>query len=246
MKKDYEIKMWHQDIILIVDNIMTKEMHMNLIKSYESPLTKTIPGGIYKKGLDESIDACDHSVTLLGRSKHTFSYEQACFDVLQEVGQVDFGNLTMNVPEKYPREDRTKEGIYTSGALLGVQYTTYDKDQHFDWHQDCVLHELASIDKSYWLNWRSWSITTFLNDDYEGGIFRVVDLFKQEVFVKPKKYRTVMFRSFLPHKVDAITSGKREQAVHWVYTEDTYQEQEKQISQSIRDIYNKKEVNHGI
>ena len=235
----YRPKLWHHNVILVVDNLMTPEMHDNIIQASKSPLNRTTKGGIYEQELDESIDACDHDVTLMRRSKLTWDYEKACFDALADYGAVEDGNLTIDIPKKYPREDRTKEGIFNSGAHLGVQYMTYDKDQHFDWHQDCVLNKLAHIDKSYWLNWRSWSVSTFLNDDYEGGIFRVLDIHKNEITVKPKKYRTVFFRSFLPHKVDKITSGRREQAVHWIYTEDTYQEQEKQISNHIRNIYNK-------
>tara|TARA_Y100001937_G_scaffold128103_1_gene202503 strand:- start:584 stop:1654 length:1071 start_codon:yes stop_codon:yes gene_type:complete len=223
-------QLWHQNCVLIVDDLITPEMHENILKAADSPYHPTNVGGLYKQSIDDTKDICDNKVTTIRKSKLTYKYQKACFDLLDDFGQVKYGNLTLDTPKKWNSPIANKNGVY---------YMTYDKDQHFEWHKDNILTEEADQTIAPWLNWRSWTVTTFLNDDYDGGVFKIKDIYRNELTIKPKKYRTVLFRSFLRHKVEPVMSGTRKQLVHWVHTEDTYQTQEKEVSKLIRDIYNK-------
>tara|TARA_Y100000592_G_C5464654_1_gene316017 strand:+ start:1252 stop:2322 length:1071 start_codon:yes stop_codon:yes gene_type:complete len=223
-------QLWHQNCILIVDNLITPEMHKDILNASKSPLHETIPGGIYEKSLEESKIACDNAVTVIRKSKLTIPYQSRCLELLDDFGQFESTNLTYNTPKKYKGKTPLRDGVY---------YMTYDKDQHFDWHIDAKLDVESCQETAPWLNWRCWTATTFLNDDYEGGVFEISDIQRNIAKIKPKKYRTVIFRSFLNHKVTPVISGVRKQLVHWIHTENTYIEQEKEVSKLIRDIYNK-------
>lgn len=96
-----------------------------------------------------------------------------------------------------------------------LQYTVYNKDDHYDWHID-------SHGKSYDNGLiRKLSFTLFLNEDYEGGDFRICephpnpDKITQQLF-KPKTGTMVIFPSHKWHKVSKVTSGIRKTLVGWI------------------------------
>jgi PKHD-type hydroxylase len=96
-----------------------------------------------------------------------------------------------------------------------LQYTVYNKDDHYDWHID-------SHGKSYDNGLiRKLSFTLFLNEDYEGGDFRICephpnpDKITQQLF-KPKTGTMVVFPSFVHHKVSPVTRGVRKTLVGWI------------------------------
>ena len=96
-----------------------------------------------------------------------------------------------------------------------LQYTIYNIGDHYDWHID-------SHKKPYDNGLiRKLSFTLCLNNDYEGGDFRIslphpntdkviVDSFKL------KKGTMIVFPSHIWHKVDKVTKGTRKSLVGWV------------------------------
>ena len=96
-----------------------------------------------------------------------------------------------------------------------LQYSVYNIDDHYDWHIDS---HVGAYDNGLI---RKLSFTLFLNEDYEGGAFRICephpDPFKHsEQLFKPKTGSMVIFPSHKWHKVDKVTSGIRKTLVGWI------------------------------
>ena len=96
-----------------------------------------------------------------------------------------------------------------------LQYSQYNIGDHYDWHID-------SHKKPYDNGLiRKLSFTLCLNEDYEGGDFRISqphpnsDKVVVESF-KPKTGTMIVFPSHIWHKVGEVTKGTRKSLVGWV------------------------------
>ena len=98
-----------------------------------------------------------------------------------------------------------------------LQYTTYNKNDHYDWHIDSHAkpYDNGLI--------RKLSFTVCLNEDYTGGNFElsiphpVSKKTKHFKFTKVFKPGTIIiFPSFVWHKVHPVLSGVRKVLVGWV------------------------------
>jgi PKHD-type hydroxylase len=102
--------------------------------------------------------------------------------------------------------------MYDVEGLDALQYTKYGLDQHYTWHWDVAFG---------WENYqRKISLVMLLDDpeDYEGGEFEIcnngnLDDIKS---LKPNKGDILLFASWMPHRVKAVTSGSRRSVVSWV------------------------------
>jgi PKHD-type hydroxylase len=96
------------------------------------------------------------------------------------------------------------------------QYTTYkgsDKGK-YDWHMDMSMGDYESH-KTF--ETRKISLTLNLNDDYEGGKFKIITgNIKSPQTLPTKKGRCILFPSFVLHSVAPVTSGVRKSVVVWV------------------------------
>lgn len=89
-----------------------------------------------------------------------------------------------------------------------IQYTEYDDtNSHYDWHTD-LLGELDGV--------RKLTISVLLDDDFIGGDFKCDFLCRESSVIPLKKGDAIIFPSFMPHKVDKVTSGCRKSLVAWV------------------------------
>jgi PKHD-type hydroxylase len=88
----------------------------------------------------------------------------------------------------------------------------YNSGDFYDWHIDLGKYETACT--------RKISIIVFINDrhEYEGGqlIWHMTD-FKDKVIITQQKGSIVLFPSFMPHKVEKVTSGTRKVLLAWVH-----------------------------
>lgn len=101
----------------------------------------------------------------------------------------------------------------------GIQYTVYDKGDHYDWHIDAqgfLKSQMMGVSPI-----RKISLTIFLNDpeEYEGGELEL-ELFgplakERSVKFKEPKGTVIFFPSDTWHKVNPITSGVRKSIVSW-------------------------------
>lgn len=90
-----------------------------------------------------------------------------------------------------------------------IQYTEYfDNGGHYDWHQDIGPNELSI---------RKVSVTVQLSDtnDYEGGDLEILRGATPEKTVRGKG-ATVIFPSYMLHRVSPITKGTRRSLVLWL------------------------------
>ena len=96
-----------------------------------------------------------------------------------------------------------------------LQYSIYNVGDHYDWHIDSHRkpYDNGLI--------RKLSFTLCLNNDYEGGDFRIslphpnTDKVMVDSF-KLKKGTMIVFPSHIWHKVDKVTKGTRKSLVGWV------------------------------
>ena len=96
-----------------------------------------------------------------------------------------------------------------------AQYTVYQKDDYYDWHID-------THSKPYHNGMiRKLSFSICLNDEYEGGDFKICkphpisDKSKVETF-KLKKGEMIVFPSHTWHRVNKVTKGIRKALVGWI------------------------------
>ena len=96
-----------------------------------------------------------------------------------------------------------------------AQYTVYHEGDHYDWHID--NHKEPYHNGMI----RKLSFTLCLNDEFEGGDFKICEPHpitnktKEKTF-KLKKGEMIIFPSNTWHKVDKITKGIRKSLVGWV------------------------------
>tara|TARA_R110002012_G_scaffold173707_1_gene338501 strand:- start:959 stop:1558 length:600 start_codon:yes stop_codon:yes gene_type:complete len=102
-----------------------------------------------------------------------------------------------------------------------AQFTIYDKNQHYDWHQDLSYNKyLKGMNPD---TQRKLSATVQLTDEskYKGGELLFKDLkgknepeiLTNKVF--KKKGTIVVFPSYMLHKVTPVTQGIRHSLVMW-------------------------------
>lgn len=100
--------------------------------------------------------------------------------------------------------------------LNDIQYTEYlsEDEGFYTMHQDCFLESEKLSD-------RKLSLTMQLSDsnEYEGGDFIFDTAFvstKPDRRLLKKKGAVLVFPSFMTHKVEPVTKGKRKSLVAWI------------------------------
>ena len=94
------------------------------------------------------------------------------------------------------------------GFQTELQLANYEGDGFFEWHMDFGAGGLSS---------RKLSITVQLSDptEYEGGELQF--MINQNTVTAPKeKGTTIIFPSFILHRVTKVTSGSRKSIVGWI------------------------------
>lgn len=91
-------------------------------------------------------------------------------------------------------------------------YTAEHKD-HYNWHVDNSTQSIYKDQE------RKLSISLVLSDpnEYEGGELEFNYYHEFEVSCKPPKGSAIIFPSWIPHKVNPVTKGKRISLVGWVH-----------------------------
>jgi len=96
-----------------------------------------------------------------------------------------------------------------------IQYAEYDGKRlgNYDWHVDMALGHASE----YAPDMRKLSLSLLLNDDFEGGEFQIASskgTLNEDLPMR--KGRTILFPSFMMHRVKPVTKGKRKSLVIWV------------------------------
>ena len=102
---------------------------------------------------------------------------------------------------------------YDIVAAESCQVTRYTKDGFYKWHKDGMgsHHEIIN-DPNNKGNVRKLSMSVFLNDNYEGGNFEIVD---EDKVPRLEEGSIIVFPSFLEHRVAPVTKGTRYSLVAW-------------------------------
>jgi|TARA_B100001093_G_C26702764_1_gene959830 PKHD-type hydroxylase len=106
-----------------------------------------------------------------------------------------------------------------------VQFTEYEPRGHYNWHNDAIKNPMNLKNMM-----RKLSIVVQLSkpENYEGGGFkfnlRGLDSHTKDTIISPppefkQQGSVIVFPSFLWHKVEPITSGKRYSLVMWTLGE---------------------------
>ena len=105
-----------------------------------------------------------------------------------------------------------------------VQYTEYNKKQHYRWHQDAWDQAYANVEEpSTYGKIRKISVSCSLNDSkkYKGGKlqFDLSTPIKKDNIITCEeilpKGSIVIFPSFIWHRVTPVTQGTRQSLVLW-------------------------------
>ena len=101
--------------------------------------------------------------------------------------------------------------------FLPCQYTTYDKNGHYTWHQDIGDQKnfIKDVDCQ-----RKISVVIQLSDpsEYEGGDFEIKNVRENLIELPPtikNKGSVLVFPSYVVHRITPITSGTRNSLVAW-------------------------------
>jgi len=101
------------------------------------------------------------------------------------------------------------------------QFTKYDKEQHYGWHQDSWKEPYGNDANNYSNKIRKLSSVVLLNNpkDFEGGDLEIKEyssnptLFQTKQFLK--KGSIIVVPSFILHRVTPVTKGLRYSLVTW-------------------------------
>jgi len=99
-------------------------------------------------------------------------------------------------------------------ACEPMQITKYEKDGHYDFHQDGngFTKHFKPTNKFLHGKARKLSMTIVLSEDYEGGEFQFYD---DERLIKEKTGTVIVFPSYMVHRVKPVTKGTRYSLVAW-------------------------------
>jgi PKHD-type hydroxylase len=100
---------------------------------------------------------------------------------------------------------------YDLTCLNGIQITTYNPGDHYNWHCDYGI----SNDDRYT---RKISMTLLISDpnDYEGGDLEIIDYHGNTLKVLRERGTMIFFDSRIPHRVTPVIKGKRISLVAWM------------------------------
>jgi len=105
-------------------------------------------------------------------------------------------------------------------AIEDLQFTRYDKSQHYNWHADQTSTAYQFVDEELSGKIRKISFSIILNDDFEGGDFQFeVGAPHEEdriITLTPSKGCAIVFPSFKFHRVTPVTKGVRYSLVGWI------------------------------
>ena len=104
-----------------------------------------------------------------------------------------------------------------------ISYISYTHNQFYKWHVDThvITHFSPSPraeSKSSFDDYlqRKLSFSFILNDDYEGGLFQVMNQTDDSMkTVQPKAGQMIIFDSRYKHRVTPVKNGKRDVLVGW-------------------------------
>ena len=92
-----------------------------------------------------------------------------------------------------------------SGLMERPQLLRYPKGGTYDWHVDIGQGDAST---------RKLSISWILNSGFEGGDIHFFQ--RGDVSISFRQGQGCVFPSFIPHKVDRVTSGERWALVAWI------------------------------
>jgi len=94
-------------------------------------------------------------------------------------------------------------------GMESLQYTRYPLNGHYEFHNDIVINKTPHC--------RKLSIVLSLTgpDDYEGGDFNLMPNGTSPTKLRFGKGDLIAFPSWVPHKVEPVTSGQRITLVAW-------------------------------
>ena len=108
----------------------------------------------------------------------------------------------------------------TNDYIENVQFTVYDKDGHYHWHNDAIDYDDHPTP-------RKLSAILMLSnpDEYEGGKLELLDGFDpktqaalgSEITEISQKGAMVVFPATTFHRVTPVTSGRRITLVNWTH-----------------------------
>tara|TARA_R100000773_G_C4216864_1_gene115420 strand:+ start:864 stop:1463 length:600 start_codon:yes stop_codon:yes gene_type:complete len=129
--------------------------------------------------------------------------------------------LTNMIWSYIDRSNKNADWNFEVNHAENAQFTIYDKNQHYDWHQDLSFNKNQEAFAPN--TQRKLSVTIQLTDEhqYHGGdlLFSKIMQKNKKTILTDKVFRKkgtiVVFPSYMHHKVTPVTQGTRYSLVMW-------------------------------
>ena len=121
------------------------------------------------------------------------------------IGFFSGGSWVSSICDRYAHQANKSAWNFHISGQQEPQFTKYEKDQFYDFHEDSSKFEN---------NMRKLSLTISLSnpDTYDGGEFEFFDGTKPDI---KDQGTVIVFPSFVRHRVTPVTRGIRYSLVNW-------------------------------
>jgi len=182
-------------------------------------------------GIDEELQKKEKYAEI----KNAFSFE-ACekmikdFEArkdLEHLATIGYGEINREIRDAKKISLTNMQGVGATLTGIGFQqnykkwkfnvthsnqseYLSYDKNGHFSTHMDTFVEDWEEK-----INCRKLTVLVFLNNNFEGGKFYIMNG-DNKVYPRQNPGDVIVFPSFLMHGVEPVTSGIRRTIVTWM------------------------------
>mgnify|MGYP003648315371 FL=1 len=110
------------------------------------------------------------------------------------------------------------DSVYCPNRVSVNFYSRYTEGDYYDYHIDSFKASPKSNNVFY-----DYGFTINLNDDYEGGEFRIKTE-SGEIGCRLQAGQAAIFPIIFPHKVEKVTKGVRENIIGWFSSNISYEQ----------------------
>jgi len=179
---------------------------------------------LWEKGIPEEL--CDMAIRDMGNMKFSDG-KIGGIKVGSKVTAIRKSRITFAEPNYWLEgiaynyasyANRSADWNYKVDWAEPIQLAKYEKDHHYDWHEDWAPLEVCGDNRV-----RKLSVIILLSDssEFTGGEFQFQNRSGSDTTIKMNKGSVLVFPSYVTHRVTPIISGTRYSAANWIVGKNT-------------------------